>query len=419
MTESVGLFASRLERFRYAWLRMKEEGFAWTALEIVQRALFLPLGVLLLPVTLVLHLGGSRRLTVITERVGHFSAEIDCFLKLQRLGRLPRRRYFVLAPPGRISNRCLAGYWARKLPMVRQPLVCAVLSAMSRFGLMRHDVGDYVLTVAGAATYFRVNAEWAARAPLLELTAEHAAWGRARLAELGVSRDAPFVCLHVREGGYSVDDEKVHGFRNVSMDAAVPAIKVLADRGIWCLRMGDPSMTPLPATRGAIDYAHHPLRSAELDVFLCASCRFFLGSSSGLYVLSSVFGVPCALANMVPFANTGFAPNDVGIPKLLYSERERRYLRFKEILSAPVANYRMGRMFYDAGLRPIENSPEEITDLALEMLDRLEGSTEPYDPLESLQAAFKQLLRPTHYCYGAPSRMGARFLERHRDLLEA
>lgn len=413
----MSIAATRFERARYAWTRMREEGLAWTALELGRRTLLTTLSLLLLPATLLLHLAGFRTLTVITERIGHFAAEIDCFLKLCALGQLPHRRYFVVSPPSRTSNRCLADYWSKTLPMVRRPLSATLLTTMSRIGLMRHGVSDYVLTVQGAATYFRVNKEWGGRGPLLALTPEHDAWGHERLAELGLPRNAWFVCLHVREGGYSKHDEKVHAFRNADIESMGLAIQAIVDRGGWCVRMGDPTMKRLPPTRGAIDYAHHALRSPELDVFLCARCRFFIGTSSGLYLLSSAFGVRSALVHMVPFTSMGFSPGDVSIPKLLYSERERRLLTFAEALASPISNYRMGRMLHDLGIQAIESSPEEIEEVVLETLDRLEGRTADYEAAEPLQATYRALLGPMHYCYDAPSRLGARFLERHRALL--
>lgn len=411
--------ASRSARLRFAFLRMREEGFAWTFAQIARRAVPLPVWLFLLPVTAALHLAGFRRITVLTERIGHFAAEIDCFLKLRALGELPPRRYFVTAPPDRVANRCLADYWAGKVTLIRNPLACALLETMSRFGPMRHDVSDYVLTVAGAATYYRVNAAWGDRAPFLRLTDAHAEEGRRQLAALGLPAGAWFVCVHVREGGYSPGDQKVHAHRDASIDSVMPAMQAIVERGGWCVRMGDTSTAPLAAMPGVIDYAHHPLRSPELDVFLSASCRFFLGSSSGLFIVASVFGVPCALANMVPFTGMSYAAGDLSMPKLVRSDASQRLLSFAEVMSAPLANYRMGRMFADAGVSLVDNSGDEIRDLALEMLDRVADGRGKHAPPDPLQVAFERLVQPWHYCYGTPSRLAAGFLRRHRDLLAA
>ena len=84
--------------------------------------------------------------------------------------------------------------------------------------------------------------------------------------------------------------------------------------------MGDPSMIPLPAMPGVIDYAHSPLRCDWMDVFLCARVRFMLGSASGMCVLASTFGVPCAVANQsLPTVALPYGTADLFIPKLLRS----------------------------------------------------------------------------------------------------
>jgi putative glycosyltransferase (TIGR04372 family) len=98
------------------------------------------------------------------------------------------------------------------------------------------------------------------------------------------------------------------------------------------------------------------------------------------------------------------------------SEANQRLLSFAEILSAPLANYRMGRMFAEAGVSLVENTPDEIRELALEMLDRIEGGVRAPGP-DPLQAAFEGMLQPWHYAYGTSAHVAASFLRRHRDLM--
>lgn len=415
--QAMNWIAARRTRFRYAWTRARTEGLAWTARELARRAAFFPAWLALLPFTLLLCLAGYRRVGVITERVGHLAAEVDCLLKLRALGELPAHRFFVLAPPERTANECLLGYWREQLTVIRNPLACSILDVMSRVPPLRYDVSDYVLTHSFAGSYYRVNAEWVGRAPLLKLSSAHIERGRAKLAELGIPQGAWFVCVHVREGGYSPSDEKVHAYRNADIAAVVPAMNAIVARGGWCVRMGDPSMSHLPAFDRVVDYAHHPLRSAEMDVFLCASCRFFVGNTSGLFIVSSIFGVPSALVNIAPFATMGYLQGDLSIPKLIRARADGRYFGFEEILSSPLANYRMGRLYEEAGVELVDNTAEEIEELAVEMIDRIEGNTAAYEAFEPLQARLKGLLRPTNYCFGAASRIGAGFLARHRNLL--
>ena len=374
--------------------------------------------VLLLPLTLILHFLGYRCLTVITGRIGHLAAEVDSFLKARALGELPQRRWLLLAPPGWVANTHLLSYWETHLPVISSPLLCALLGVMSRWVFLRYDVSHYVLRLNATQDIYRLNTRWSGRPPLLALTEADRIWAGSAFRELGVPDGKWFVCMHVREPGFSPGDEAVHAHRNGDPYALIPAVSEIVKRGGWCVRMGDPSMSRLPDTEGLIDYAHHPMRSARFDVVLCAHARCFIGNSSGLALVSSVFGVPSVLVNMIPLSALGPLPADLTIHKLLRSISDDRLIRFDEILGSPAGDFRYAKLYADAGLMPIENDAEEILAVVCEMLDRIDGRFTALPEDQALQARFMQLLRPGHYSYGASSRVGAAYLRKFRDLLE-
>jgi putative glycosyltransferase (TIGR04372 family) len=282
---------------------------------------------------------------------------------------------------------------------------------------LRHSAWAYATAMYTTARYPAIQAAYAGRPPLLRLTEEHRIRGRWLLRHLGVAEGAWFVCVHCREGGYAAHDPG-HGFRDVDVANYLPAMAAVVERGGWCVRMGDPTMRPLPKLAGVVDYAHHPLRCDWMDVFLCAACRFFLGSSSGLCNLASVFGVPSAIANQAPLSVV-FPPGaaDVGIPKLFWSCAAGRYLTFAELLGGPLGNARYQHQLDEAGVRVVENSPEDIRDLALELLERLQGGLRYSEDDQRRQARFRSLFRPGHYSLGAPSRVGRDFLHKYEWLL--
>ncbi|MFA5101456.1 MAG: hypothetical protein WC547_11280, partial [Candidatus Omnitrophota bacterium] len=74
--------------------------------------------------------------------------------------------------------------------------------------------------------------------------------------------------------------------------------------------------------------------------------------------------------------------------------------------------------FEQAGLRSVENTPEDIRDIVLEMLDRIGGNFRYTADDELLQERFKSLMGPEHYSYGAVSRIGRDFLKKYSELLE-
>ena len=397
----------------FEWRRLRRGGMARLLLKAGLRAVSVALWVTLLPVTAVLHAAGFRRVTVFTDRIGHLAMEPDCLLKDERLGHLPRRRWFMSAAPGRVSNAHLLSYWEAHIPVVRSPAARFLLESMSRWWLMREDVSRYLLVQSDAQAAYRVHAQWAGRSPLLALRAEDEAWGSSQLAALGIPRGAWYVCVHVREGGFSPVDEELHAHRNGDIESATRAMREVVRRGGWVVRLGDASMKPLPPMTQVVDYAHSPLKSGRLDVVLCAKARFMLGNTSGIALLATVFGVPCAAANMIPTPTLWFGPDDLSIPKLLWSGSRGRYLRLREIMESEISEYRYAQCYDAAGIRPDENSAEDLEALVREMLDRLEGRFLDTPADLGRQRAVRSLFRRNHYATESCARMGALFLRAH------
>jgi putative glycosyltransferase (TIGR04372 family) len=397
--------------------RATQEGLRRSALYLVGLAASSIVWLTLLPVTITLHIAGFRRLTVHVARIGHLAAEPDSFLKARALGWVAPGRYFMLAPPNRVANAAMLKYWRPHIPMVEHPLACGFIRAMSRWGLMKYDMSRYVLRLNASQEIYRISSAWAGRAPLLAVSDSDLSWSEQRLEELGIPRNAWFACIHVREAGFSPADEAVHAHRNGDVRAMRTAVDEIARRGGWCVRMGDPSMAPIDPMPRLIDYALSPLRSDRLDVLLCARARFFLGNTSGLAFVSSIFGVPCALVNMIPLSVLALLPGDLAIHKLHRLGAESRLLRFDEILDSAIGDFRYAKLYSDAGITLVENSADEIVDLVREMLDRLEGNYVATQEDRELQHRFMRLLRPGHYSYGAASGIGASYLRKYRHLL--
>jgi putative glycosyltransferase (TIGR04372 family) len=379
----------------------------------------LVLGTALLPVSAFLHFKGYRHVTVFTDRIGHLALEPDCLLKEQALGHLPHRKWIMLAPPGRVANEHLLTYWQTHFLIVRSRAISYLIASMSRWGLMRHNIDHYIRAIGKAQAAYRIYAAWNDRLPLLQLSSEDDEWGRCMLRKLGLPEGAWFVCIHARESGFSPVDEELHSHRNSNIEHALNAIHEIVLRGGWVVRIGDPTMKPLPPMHHLVDYAHHPLKSPRLDIVLCAKARFILGNTSGIALLGTIFGTPCALANMVPITAMGLGLRDISIPKLYWSIEEQRYLTVEEAFFSPVGTSQYGREFEKANIRVDENNPDDIKELAAEMLDRQDELSSYDAEYEILRVSFTSRIQRSHYSFGCISNPGIRFLRRHQALFQA
>lgn len=342
--------------------------------------------------------------------------EADSYVKEGILGLHPEYRAIVVAPPTRISNPHLVSYLKQRLTFVVNPFLCMTLKPFARMKTLQYDVTHYAQVINGSSTAPLINRRWGARPALWNLSQEDVERGWKCLQSLGVPRDSWFVCFHCREKGFL--QTEFHDYRDVSVENYMLAVKAIVVRGGWAIRMGDPTMRGLPKMEGVVDYCHESLRSDWMDTFLCACCRFFLGSGSGISWVSSIFGVPVATANAAPLTHAlVLRPGDLGIPKLYWSKIQKRYLSFSEILDSGMGDFRFTKQFHDAQIELIENSPEEIRDLCLEMLDRVEGKAVYTAEDQALNSRFAAMIRPGHFSYGSAVRMGRDFLRRYQELL--
>jgi len=329
------------------------------------------------------------------------------------------QKWILLSPPEKIANPCLLDYWRQYITVIDDPV--AIESLLCLENHLKEPI-DYVLPckqeiISIHSGQAEVVKAWEAegRSPLLRLSDAHKQRGWKCLESLGVPKDAWFVCLHVRESGFYGEVTRDEKFRNADVENYLLAVKTVVKRGGWVIRMGDPTMKPLPKIERVIDYAHSEVRSDWMDIFCCAQCRFFIGSNSGLHQVAFSFGVPRAQTNFLPLTSLALTSKDIFIPKLCWYEQENRYLTFAEMMSPPFNGCYKQLAFDSVGIYPVENAEDEINDLAIEMLERLDGKFEATAADECLQAQFKSIQKMNN-CY-INGQIGNCFLQKHSALL--
>lgn len=378
----------------------------------------------LTPIAVLLALAGFRfiRSGNLLWRIGHLAFELDIYVKSGLLGWRPKIRGILLAPTGSVVNPCLLDYWRRYITIISSPLLVKLLRPLEKNPLLhrtlsRTNVGTGVTGLFPGIFIIqrKYETEFDGR-PLLTLRESDRERGWRCLRDLGVPQGAWFVCLHVREGGY-LPQLNYHSYRDADINTYGPAMQAIVERGGWVIRVGNPTMKVMPPMDQVIDYAHSQIRSDWMDVFCMAACQFLLGSDSGPVCVSFAFGVPCALTNYIPMAAAPSSGRDLWIPKLYWSVREDRYLTFAEVLRSPLRRLGSTQDFTDRGVSWVDNSPEEIRDITVEMMDRLDGSPCYSEEDERLQGRFKTLVEADPG-FGTNARMGRDMLRKYGWLLD-
>lgn len=357
---------------------------------------------------------------------------LDGYVKASILGQAGK--VILLMPEHfNVSNRCFLDYWRPYITIVTDPLTTKSLAPLARY---LEDPYHWSLTFKDQVWFISsgiqmVQKQWHAekRAPLLTLSPADYQRGWKCLRALGVPQDAWFVCLHVRESGFKtgvrVDSRRyadVDAHRNADVDTYLLAVESIVARGGWVIRMGDPTMKPLPPMEQVIDYAHSDVRSDWMDVFCSAQCRFCMATSSGLPAVSIAFGVPLVQTNYLPLSTLILPEQDIFLPKLCRSVKNGRYLSFTDMLSPPLSTSLVRTGYELAGVEIVDNTPEEINDAVLEMLASLDGTLSYTKDDEQLQERFKSLTATCGTLIGQKDlgfncRIGKDFLRKYASLL--
>jgi len=357
----------------------------------------------------------SYRFVVVTlpHRIGHLALEVDWFLKQKALGKFPGVWPILVLPYSETANPALLRIWGRHLRLISNPVLVRILKPFTEVASLRVDLYEVAYALEGAAQYSQAINSWGDRPPIFRLPKDLIENGRAVLEKMGMPRNAWFVCVHARDAIYSPSDEFAHNFRNSDINRCNAAVDAIIARGGWCVRIGERGTPSLSERPGLINYPDTPFHSDWMDLFLTSQARFCLGNTSGICLIATIAGVPCALANMMPYgACYGMGLRDISIPKGL-RRQNGEVPSLPEIFASDVANFRFAEFYAREGWQVEENTEAQICELAMEMLDRLEGAfrTEPAD--EVLQDAFRHLLTPQHYTHGTRSRIGTAFLRLH------
>ncbi|MBL4759663.1 MAG: TIGR04372 family glycosyltransferase [Mariprofundaceae bacterium] len=354
------------------------------------------------------------------------TAVYNAYLKATLLSRGPPIKLVMLLNEQgykQFVNPHIMTYWEDYIDVIRDPNIIRALKPLAEIMTANDfehlEVDGKAVAPQCALPWLQEDWDEQARPPLFVLTKEDVVRGKVQLKKLGIPDGAWFVCLHVREGGARFDEP----FRQTDIYNYMKSIKAIVNRGGWVVRMGDNSMMPLPQMENVIDYPHTDYKSDFMDVFLCGSCKFFISTSSGLYAIAAMFGRPIVQTNLLPTCAVDLSKYDLFLPKLLKIRDDGALLKFDKLFSSPV-NHGGTDYFFDNVINadPIDNTPEELEALVLEMMDRLDGTAIYTDEEEDLQKQFKDMTAEVETLPGLPgvplnARMGQYYLNKHQRLL--
>ena len=353
-----------------------------------------------------------------SSQIGHFAANTEVYLR-ERDNGLHDRTFDIFHYLLPICNQQLKTMWERTRKLhIFQPSRLAYLGFSVLPGGRQHIIdifGDKQRDTKGIT---------ASTPPYLFFTHAEENYGKAALYKMGIPTDAQFVCFHARDSAYSNSkkmDYSYHNYRDFNIYNMLPAAKELARRGYYVIRMGKIVATKLHSENPMIiDYATNGSRNDFMDIYILAKCSFFLTSDAGICTVAEHFRRPHAFVNFSVLGRAHTWNPQPFIFKKPWLIADKRFMTLQEILVSGVGEFLFTKQYVRFGVELIENTPEEITALAVEVDERLKGLWQTSEEDEKLQHRFWKIFRKhanpkLHGIYR--TRIGADFLRQNLEWL--
>jgi putative glycosyltransferase (TIGR04372 family) len=225
------------------------------------------------------------------------------------------------------------------------------------------------------------------------------------------------VCLHMRDAGARGEKQGFgESIRNTTVGSYIDAIRCVTAAGGWVIRMGGPTVPPLPKMERTVDYALTADRSAQMDLHLMRTARFFIGTTSGFAYVASSFGIPTAMVNALSSVGLIWT-GDTRFALRLVRNADGRLLTQREVTSEKWRwAFPTHESLVAAGLTVEESGADEILETVREVL-ALTSSARNDPPSPWLAAWHRSVTIPGFYGAAVPS---AYFLEKYgQEFLEA
>jgi len=353
-----------------------------------------------------------------SERIGHLSLNNELYMCECDHSMQPRNSTDIFGYLKPVCNNQLLKMWKRVLP--------AKINRIAYYVWWLNNIipgGDkHVIRTANSDRDIHGLME---KSEIhLYFTQEEEAEARAGLRKMGIKNGTPFVCLAVRDSAYlekhySGRDFSYHSYRNCNIQNYRDAAEMLVDRGFTVVRMGSVvEETMQTHNPRIIEYASRGFRTELLDIYLSAKCSFFINGMAGIQSLPMVFRRPIIHTEHVPFEYVmSWSSKSITIFMKYWLKNERRLMTFREIIESGAGRYLYTQQYEEHGIQLIDNTPEEITAVTMEMYERLKGTWQTTEEDEELQRRFWSLIKSNKINRVVRSRVGTEFLRQHRELL--
>jgi len=411
-----------IKRKVYVLLSMLKDTF-WFIL-LLPLSFFLLVVMRLVRPVLIIRLGW-----LVSWRIGHYAGNIDMYLCEKKAGinTIDRRVLDIWCDRTKSCNAQLTKMWGREIYIMPKWMIYPVFLLNKKIpGGRVHEIPEtrsHDKDILNLVPTVCPN-------PNLSFTKKEKERGGVELRKLGIKKGSKFVCLTVRDSAYlekqkieanSSVDWNYHNYRNSNIEDYELVILKLVELGFYVIRMGVVVEKPLACAKNnsmVIDYAFENLRTDFMDVYMAYKCEFCISTATGYDALPSLFRKPLVIVNYSHIEYFPTFPMDITIFKKIRYIKTKKYLSIKSIIDSGIGRFTHSDDFTHFGIELVKNTPEEIMDATLEMVEMIKGKQVDEWYNEKIRKKVELIYRGSKLNGEILSKFGTRFMQNNPYLLK-
>ncbi len=333
-----------------------------------------------------------RILPIISQRIGHFAGNTEMQI-CKKKSSIAQKNLDIFFFENKISNTFLEKKWREKLVIFPQVLLFPLYYLLKRLSIFFPVFKKHVVTEISlnSRDYENFLDKYE---PSISFSEKEIKLGFEYLEKFGLKKNDKFVCFIVRDKKYlkhnfPEEDFSKWNYRDYNIDDFILAAEELTKLGYFVFRMGKISEKRLNTNNNMIiDYSFSDLKSDFLDIFLGANCEFCLSTDVGYDHIPYIFRRPLASItdpiSLMKLSSKKF----LNIFSLYYSKTEDKYLTLNQIFNSNLAYFNSSQDLYDAKIKIINPSPNEIKDFVIEMVNYIKNDFKLNEVDENLNKQF-------------------------------
>ena len=316
-----------------------------------------------------------------TDRLGHLSLNSHLFFIRRKIGVLENFHYLLISPS--IKSKKVANVplllmfiaYSKKVANVR--IICSsFLHFFFTFFQVefRNSQLLFDLTMESKESEFSLGIETVC------FSEKQKIYGESVLNRMPIPQNKKIVSIFARDSSYlnhryPKTDWSHHSYRDCDIETYIEAIRYLINKNYVVLRVGSEYSKKLNfVDENYFEYSLSDYKSAFMDLFIIYQSKFVIGSTSGAIDVSTIFNVPFAAVNYAPFMVSPLGKEDIFIQKKTINSKGE-IIPFKDIIDNEEYYLHNGeKLINDFGISYIDNSPDDILDLTIEMHNILNGN---------------------------------------------